>query len=1089
MAYIKQLSTLSLLLLFFTFLPQNLSEAESVEENLEKKDYVEGEVLVKFADEKVEKDYVEGEVLVKFADEKVDLERFSGDVTLQGFEIAYEVESEEVFEDSNLVLMVGNENESTKELIEGLENNSLVEYVEPNFFRHLAVSPDDTLFSQQWGLHNTGQSVNGTTGTADADIDAPEAYDVATGGTEIIVAVVDTGIRATHEDLVNNLWNGSGGCNDDTNTPIVGGCPNHGWDFRNDDNNPDDDHGHGTIVSGIVGAKGNNATGISGVSQQSKIMALKFLNSSGNGTTADAIKSINFARYNGAKIINASYTGDSFSQSEKDAIDAFPGLLIAAAGNGGDDGIGDDNDSTPQYPASYTSTNIIAVAASNQDDELADFSNYGDVSVDLAAPGVNIRSTDNDSDTDYALVSGTSAAAPFVSGAASLLWNFNSELSIAEVKNILVNGGDAKAAFAGNTIGGKRLNLFKILSAFTPVAGFTVDNVIPATQITQVLDDSGLITISFRLKDAIEGRDMTLNSFGYSVDGGVSFSAPTNSDSSAALSENWDDNSYVSAVNFGGAIYSFTLDTKHTDLSGLNNVNQEDVQIRFKVSDGVAESAYVVSESFSLNLISPSIIGLTDDDVVAKTKTWEWSSDDPEAVFRRVIDQNPDTVLAGEYDNVNTGGQLDGDGTFYLHVQAKNNFENTTSQTVSVVLDNSAPVITSIIDDADATNSKTWEFISDDLSEVQYRYVIDQTAETVLDGEYEDIDEVIYDTDDGTFYIHVQAKDALEHASETVTASFVMDTTPPDAVSLSGIPTSSTTSRSLSATVSGTGITHFKYKLDGGSFSAEQEIDENLALSDLSVGTHSLEVFGRDAAGNFQTEATTASWTIVRSSGGGGGGGGSSSATTTVSSPPPVIETPPLSEATPNDDKTIAQIAVPFTDTKDHWAESYIEKLYNLGVVQGKEADKYAPTDNLTRAELIKIALLTFAYPASTDVLEIFQDVPVDSWYFSFVTTAFNAGIAGGYTDGTFRPNAPVNRAEALKILLLAARIDIAAINASSSAVFADVKLNDWFAPYVYFAFNSGIVNGKTSITFAPGDYITRAEMAKIAVITLELPK
>lgn len=1128
-------------------------------------------------------EYVEGEVLMKMNDSKVDVDTFAGKAVLNTMEVVKNVDTKDVFKDENIVLMGGN-GESTQSMIASLRANPLVEYVEPNYIRRLSAIPNDTSaptqptinFAQQWGLNNTGQTISGNSvvaGTADADIDAPEAYDLATGGTNVVVAVLDTGVLMTHEDLVDNLWDGSGGCKDENNVTIGGGCPNHGYDFVNSDNNPTDDKGHGTFVSGILGAKGNNAKGISGVSQTTKIMAVKFLDNLGSGSTANEIKAINFAKNNGATVINASFAGTSFSQAEKDAIDAFPGLVITAAGNCGDASTFLANGCSIQnqtlYPASYTSTNIIAVAATDQNDALAGFSNHDATAIDLAAPGVNILSSYIPGNADYAFGDGTSAATPFVAGAASLLWNYNHSLTAAQVKSILLTTGDTKAGLSGNTATGKRLNIFSALSIFAPVAGYSADNVIPAVDVSQASDGTGIVTIPFRVKDGFSGLPVTLNSFEYSVDGGSTFNTPVNGDSSAALSTSWANNSYVTASDFTSTIYTFTFNTKHADVTGFADTDQSDIKFRFKVNDGAVSSAFVVSEAFRVDLSKPdvtglsndpvsstsknwawdstdvgavfrfsidqslsgvpsgsyssaktttyntgdgtfyihvqskdalgnesvvstasfimdhtgaNILGLTNDIVPAKTKTWTWSSSDPAATFGYSVDESLSGVPTGGYGSVLTTSQLSGNGTFYLHVRSRDLLGvESAVNTVSAILDNTAPVITGITNDATVTNSKTWNFTSTDLSTVTYRYLIDQDLSGVPTGDFTVQSGVTKTTGDGTFFIHLQARDALGQTSDVATASFVMDTTPPSSVSLSGVP-SSTTATGIDVTVSGTDIVDYQYKIDGDSFSSNIAVATHITASGLGTGGHTLTVKGRDAAGNYQSSNTVESWTITSTGGGGGGGGGGGSGSST---PKPV----------PKPDKHIVAVDVPqvpvvvavapFADLKNHWSEPFVDKLYELGVVKGKgEANTFAPDDKLTRAELIKIALLTFSYKNFVEQFDGFKDVKSAAWYYSFVVKAFKEGIVGGYKDGTFHPDSPVTRAEALKILLLAAKIDLSQVDLKNT--FSDIKGGVWYEPYVYFAFNAGIVNGKAANLFAPNDFVTRGEMAKMAVKTLD---
>lgn len=252
--------------------------------------------------------------------------------------------------------------------------NPAVEYAEPNFIVRAAILPDDTRFSELWGMHNTGQAVNGTFGTSDADIDGPEAWEVVRDASSVTVAVIDTGVDGNHPDLSENLA--------------------AGYDFINNDADPDDQNGHGTHVAGILGAVGNNARGVTGVNWRVKIMPLKVLDQDGEGTIADVIEAIVFAASNNARIVNMSLSGPDYSQSLYNVIALYPGILfVAAAGNGGQDGIGDNEDVTPGYPAGFNLPNVLSVAASDQNDNLALFSNYGRASVDVAAPGENILST------------------------------------------------------------------------------------------------------------------------------------------------------------------------------------------------------------------------------------------------------------------------------------------------------------------------------------------------------------------------------------------------------------------------------------------------------------------------------------------------------------------------------------------------------------------------------------------------------------------------------------------------------------------------------------------------------------------------
>jgi len=234
----------------------------------------------------------------------------------------------------------------------------------------------------------------------------------------------------------------------------------HGFNFAQDNNNPYDDNGHGTHCAGIIAARGNNGVGIAGVSWGAKIMACRFLGANGSGTVSDAIEAINYAVANGARILNNSWGGTGYSAALEAAIQNAKNngvLFVAAAGNSAKN-----NDVTPHYPSSYPISNIIAVSATNHNDALAGFSCYGKQSVHIGAPGVSILSA---VPGGYALYSGTSMAAPQVSGAAALLLAQNPGISLTELKNRLIWTGDAAAALSQTTVTGLRLNARNALAA------------------------------------------------------------------------------------------------------------------------------------------------------------------------------------------------------------------------------------------------------------------------------------------------------------------------------------------------------------------------------------------------------------------------------------------------------------------------------------------------------------------------------------------------------------------------------------------------------------------------------------------------
>jgi subtilisin family serine protease len=270
-----------------------------------------------------------------------------------------------------------------------------VAYAEPNVYRHAGAVPNDPFFAEQWGLRNGGQTVEGVTGAATADIHAAAAWDRVTGSPDVKVAVVDSGINFDQPDLAPNLWRNpgeSGGGRetngiDDDGDGFVDDW--RGWDFVQQDNNPSDNNGHGTHVAGIIAARGNNGLGTTGVAWRASLIPVRVLGNANLGTCASIASGLDYAVRAGARIVNLSAGGDVPCQLERDVIDAAPNtLFVVAAMN---DGV--DIDANPIYPCSYPSPNIVCVAATDSRDQLAGFSNYGASSVDLAAPGVSVLST------------------------------------------------------------------------------------------------------------------------------------------------------------------------------------------------------------------------------------------------------------------------------------------------------------------------------------------------------------------------------------------------------------------------------------------------------------------------------------------------------------------------------------------------------------------------------------------------------------------------------------------------------------------------------------------------------------------------
>ena len=427
-------------------------------------------------------------------------------------------------------------------------DNPDVEYAEPNYLRKALAFPLDPFISRQWALHNTDQALLGTfppiggSGlvrlSVDADMDMPEAWNITRGSENLVIAVIDSGVDDTHPDLGDedrdndgvldpeedqnsngvldpgNIWLNPGedinnnGILDPGDFNLIDDDGNgyvddiQGWDFVGSqvctidgqgacacipddpvgDNDPMDDFGHGTPVAGIIAAGGNNREGITGVMWTAKIMPLKVLDSVGCGSVGDEIQAIDYAIRKGARIIVVSSGAPEFSQSEFEAIEAASNagiLVVTPAGNDLSN-----NDYAPVYPASYELSNVITVAASSFRDDLAFFSNFGSVSVDLAAPGdcifstmptgdftlqdaTNIQCTDTKYNRDYDYNTGTSFAAAHVAGVAGLLLAQDPGLTPAELKAIMISTVDPKPSLDEKVASGGRVNAYRALTRDT----------------------------------------------------------------------------------------------------------------------------------------------------------------------------------------------------------------------------------------------------------------------------------------------------------------------------------------------------------------------------------------------------------------------------------------------------------------------------------------------------------------------------------------------------------------------------------------------------------------------------------------------
>lgn len=414
-------------------------------------------------------EYVPGEVIVKFKSGVSTAERGSMMTTMRA------VLSEQILTASmkhagdNEGIFVVRTTISVPEAIKAFRNSPDVEYAEPNYYYYHDATSNDPYYTggSLWGMYGDATSPTNQYGSQ-----AGEAWAAGhTGSNTVYVATIDEGAQWAHQDLSSQIWtnpydpvdgvdNDGNGYRDDI----------RGWDFAGNNNSTYDgtQDDHGTHVSGTIGAKGGNGLGVTGVNWSIRMITVKFLGAAG-GTTANAIKSVDYVTdlktRHGLNIVatNNSWGGGGFSQGLMDAIgraNTANILFCAAAGNGGADGVGDNNDAVPNYPSNYTNTNVIAVASITSSGARSSFSNYGATTVDLGAPGSGIYSTlPNSAGNSYGSYSGTSMATPHVTGACALYASTHPGSSAATIKAAILGSTVATSSLSGRCVTGGRLNV------------------------------------------------------------------------------------------------------------------------------------------------------------------------------------------------------------------------------------------------------------------------------------------------------------------------------------------------------------------------------------------------------------------------------------------------------------------------------------------------------------------------------------------------------------------------------------------------------------------------------------------------------
>lgn len=538
--------------------------------------------------------YMSNTILVQFKPDAV----LSGDIDLHGAKITQSLELVDGLYELEL-----SQGMSVEGALAVFQADTRVATAEANYRLMLEGIPNDPRFSSMYGLNNTGQ----TGGTIDADIDAPEAWNISTGTRRTIVAVIDTGVDYNHQDLAANMWRNAGEIAGDGIDNDGNGYADdiYGYDFANNDANPFDDQGHGTHVAGTIGAVGNNGIGTTGVNWNTRIMALKFLAADGSGSTAGAISALNYAVRMGANLSNNSWGGGGSSSLLSQAISnarTAGHIFVAAAGNSAQN-----NDLTPNYPSNYNFDNVVAVAATDSRDALASFSSYGATTVDIAAPGVGILSTLPNN--GYGSYSGTSMATPHVSGAISLIWDQNPTFTYQQVIAKLYSSVDKISGLTGKVATGGRLNIGNALNgniSNPPPSDLTGGRILSSEAIGI---NSGAIT-GFKVKfnEAIQASTFTAANIKVTSPSG---SLLTVSGITAVAGTNNTEFTFNIASSSTAGNYTIQVGPNILDLAG-NKMDQDGDTINGELTQDVYSASYNLTSNSSFNFYNTTVTNIRD---------------------------------------------------------------------------------------------------------------------------------------------------------------------------------------------------------------------------------------------------------------------------------------------------------------------------------------------------------------------------------------------------------------------------------------------------------------------------------------------
>lgn len=804
-----------------------------------------------------EQTYTPGEILVKFAPNAVDLMTDAGRATASAFAGTHRLVIAEMITSSN-TLIARVEEGTERAVASALNRLPDVLWAQPNY-QHAPLT-NDTNYALLWALENTGQIVNSTASTTpDHDIDAPEAW-TKNEGDDVMVAVIDSGVAFNHPDLLARMWDGSS-CVNENGAAITGGCQ-HGYDFEDEDANPlPTSSDHGTHVAGTIAATGGNNLGTIGVAPKAKVMALKTAL-----TTAELQRAIAFAERNGATIINASYGGPAEDLLEKEALEKFDGVIVAAAGNEGAD-----HADTPSYPCDYDLANIVCVAATDQGDGLAGFSDYGAGSVDVGAPGTNILSTVPTSTTlfseDFDEVTTPALPSTFTSVSTTDWGTFGTEtqkvlygdavhfpyedavIANTAVESSVVDlSGTSNATLSFHTwcdteYGAAFVNADAMFLYFgTTDAGFESVDVWNEFTIDDDVDDSNIAPLNTRTISIPDGLRTSAFRFRFSWFTNGNGDTGTNGEGcfvdDVVLTTLDDGTSEQYAFKDGTSMAAPHVSGVAALVKGYNtNIAVSKLkEIILNTGDALASlagktvSGKRVNAAHALNVFSPRVGRAADDVVELQERPLGEHSQKISFSVRDGIAGLPLTLKQFEY-------SVDGGATW----QAPTNGD--ASLAISA-----------------AQSPGDWRD-HDYVSVTEFPDVATETI--ILNVAHADLVELVgADTND--VRIHFKANDGAVDSPFAVSAAFAVDLLAPTAV-LSNTPAALTNATNALITIGGDDVVSYGYALDGDAFTVTAfPVAEPLVLSGLVEGVHTLRVIAKDDEENEQasTAATTFTWTI-----------------------------------------------------------------------------------------------------------------------------------------------------------------------------------------------------------------------------------